>query len=202
MELTKSRILAGIHILCGILSLIVETVKVSSTFHEKEMSTFGEGFYCGLVFIGAGVFELGRGNNERIKMERISFGLSVLTIVCGGWMVLVSGSILIGSLMHTSFIFPIIVHFFMTLCGLVEIVTGIFSTSSGCYRHCYCCYKCCYCCFATKATAEDSMKVAHATFQEDNTTDVVIKDSDQVVNEVRNNMEETNNKSSGYSRFP
>ena len=46
------------------------------------------------------------------------------------------------------------------------------------------------------------MKVAHATFQEDNTTDVVIKDSDQVVNEVRNNMEETNNKTSESSSFP
>jgi len=201
MEVTKSRILAGIHIICGILSLIVETVKVSSTFQEKTMSTFGEGFYCGLVFIGAGVFELGRGKNERLKIERISFGLSVLTIVCGGWMVLVSGSILVGSLMHVAFIFPIIIHFFMTMCGLVEIVTGIFSASSGCYRHCYCCYKSCYCCFSKGAT-EDSVKVAHATFQEDNTTDVVIKDSDKVVNEVRENMEETNNKTSGYSRFP
>ena len=54
----RARLAAILQLGLGLLALVLETVRVSSTFHEVTLSTFGEGFYCGAVFLGAGLLHL------------------------------------------------------------------------------------------------------------------------------------------------
>ena len=74
----RARLAATLQLGLGLVALVLETVRVSSTFHEVTLSTFGEGFYCGAAFLAAGLLHLlllggdkqlhqvGRDDNSRI----------------------------------------------------------------------------------------------------------------------------------------
>ena len=54
----RARLAATLQLGLGLVALVLETVRVSSTFHEVTLSTFGEGFYCGAAFLAAGLLHL------------------------------------------------------------------------------------------------------------------------------------------------
>merc|ERR1712012_166119 len=190
----KMLVLSMIHILCGFICIIIETVKVSSTFNQHTMATYGEGFYCGAIFLLTGIFDLVK-KQEKMTFEKTSFGLKILSAVAGGWIFTISGGVLVGTLIHKILLPPIVIHFFLTLCGAVEIIISIFSASFGCFRHCFCCYRCCC------SSHHDDDAVAHASFQDETQIDVEIKDTN-LAQEVKNDHHASNTKSNGYSRFP
>ena len=86
----KMLALSMIHILCGFICIIIETVKVSSTFNQHTMATYGEGFYCGAIFLFTGIFDLVK-KQEKMTFEKTSFGLKILSAVAGGWIFTISG---------------------------------------------------------------------------------------------------------------
>ena len=91
----------------------------------------GEGFYCGAVFIVTGVVQLA---SKKPKLDKLKFALNIFSGVAAGWMLLVSGSILIGSLVHFRFLPPIIIHSFLVIFSIFELFTNIYIASFSCYR--------------------------------------------------------------------
>ena len=90
LDKKKLIVFSLLHLLCGVICILIETIKVSSTFHEQTLSTFGEGFYCGAVFMLTGLFDLMKKPGKK-TFEKISFSLKILSSIAGGWMLLLSG---------------------------------------------------------------------------------------------------------------
>ena len=90
MDKKRLIVFSLIHLLCGVICILIETIKVSSTFHEQTLSTFGEGFYCGAIFLITGIFDLVK-KQEKMTFEKTSFGLKILSAVAGGWIFTISG---------------------------------------------------------------------------------------------------------------
>ena len=184
-----------VHIVSGLVALLVETLKTALTWREDEtLVSFGEGFYCGPVFLAAGVLAAAQQKYTRESLDKVFYTFSIITAVFGGWLVITSGSVLIGSLVHLTHLPAILLHLILFLAASTDMTVTIISSSFSCYKHCRCCYLCC-----CRGTADLQTELARATFVDNDKTEIVLG-KQEAVREVKENLEEVQT-ISGYARF-
>jgi len=136
------KILSILHIGSGLLSFSMETVKmgIRSLYQRNEGPDFttGEGFYCGSIYLLAGLLgllSLTRTNYCKISAFMI---LSIFSALFGFVMIVSS---LIGSFqtMHQEHNLGVFAHSVLIICGLFELVVGIVSAGFSCHACCGCC---------------------------------------------------------------
>merc|ERR1711874_510769 len=177
-----------VHIVSGLVALLVETLKTALTWREDEtLVSFGEGFYCGSVFLAAGVLAAAQQKYTRENLDKVFYTFSIITAVFGGWLVITSGSVLIGSLVHLTHLPAILLHLILFLAASTDMTVTIISSS-------FCCYLCC-----CRGTADLQTELARATFVDNDKTEIVLG-KQEVVREVKENLEEVQT-ISGYARF-
>merc|ERR1712051_285716 len=126
-----------VHIVSGLVAILVETLKFTLTWRrDQTMVALGEGFYCGAVFLATGAVAASLHNNTTERRDKMFYISSIINAVFGGWLVLTSGSVLIGTLVHFSHLPAILLSLIMFLSGSSDLVMTIISCSSSCYKHC------------------------------------------------------------------
>ena len=187
---------AVVHLMSGLTALLVETLKVSQNWREGQtMASLGEGFYCGAVFLATASLALVQHRHSLAQLEKPFFILNIINAVLAGWLVLTSGSILIGTLMHSTHIPAILLHLILFLVGSIDLVVSLLFSSSSCSKHCRCCYLCC----CRGCSAQQDTELAKATFVDDDGNAAVVLGKQEAVTQVRQqNLEQTQ---AGYARF-
>ena len=182
------------HIVSGLVALLVETLKLTMTWGQSQtMVALGEGFYCGAVFLAAGAvaaLQHKYTKQERDTMDKVYYTFSIINAVFAGWLVLTSGSVFVGSLVHFKHLPAILLHLIMFLTATTDLVFTIISCSYSCHRHCFCCYLCC--CTSSSQRSD----LAKATFSEEDKTEIVLGKQETVLT-VQQNLDQAR----GYSRF-
>ena len=188
-------VVAVVHIMAGLAALLVETLKVTQTWKEGQtMVSLGEGFYCGAVFLSTASLALVQHNYSLTRLDKPFFILSILNAVLAGWLVLTSGSVLIGSVIHSTHLPGILLHLVLFLVGNIDMVVTLIFSSSSCSKHCRCCYLCC----CKDCSAQQDTELAKATFVDDDDTEIVIGKQETVNQVKQQNSDETQ---AGYARF-
>ena len=189
------QVVAMVHIIAGLAALLVETLKVSMTWKEGQtMASLGEGFYCGAVFLTTASLALVQHKYSLTKLEKPFYILSILNAVLAGWLVLTSGSILIGTVIHSTHLPGILLHLILFLTGSIDLVVTIIFCSYSCSQHCRCCYLCC----CRSCSAQQDTELAKATFAEDDHAEIVLGKQETVNQVKQQNRDETQ---AGYARF-
>ena len=190
------QVVAVVHLMSGLAALLVETLKISQNWREGQtMASLGEGFYCGAVFLATASLALVQHRYSLARLEKPFFILNIINAVLAGWLLLTSGSILIGALMHSTHLAAILLHLILFLVGTIDLVVSLLSSSSSCSKHCRCCYLCC----CRGCSAQQDTELAKATFVEDDGNAGVVLGKQEAVIQVRQqNLDETQ---AGYARF-
>merc|ERR1711997_820052 len=197
MTLTRRlsyQVVSVVHIMSGLTALLVETLKVSMSWKEGQtMVSLGEGFYCGAVFLATATLALVQQRYSLAQLERPFYILSIINAVLAGWLVLTSGCVLVGTVLHPH-LPAILLHLILFIVGNIDLVVTVLFSSS-CYKHCRCCYLCC----CKGCEAEKDTELAKATFVDDDKTEIVLG-KQETVNQVvkQQNQDETQ---AGYARF-
>ena len=189
-------VVAVVHLMSGLAALLVETLKVSQNWREGQtMASLGEGFYCGAVFLATASLALVQHRYSLARLEKPFFILSIINAVLAGWLVLTSGSILIGTLIHSTHLAAILLHLILFLVGSIDLGVSLLFSSSSCSKHCRCCYLCC----CRVCSTQQDTELAKATFvDDDGNAGVVLGKQEAVIQVKQQNLEETQ---AGYARF-
>jgi hypothetical protein len=134
------KIISFVHLAVGIIAIIAEITKMSASSNHKGQTilSMGEGFYCGVIFLITGLVGfliISATSSRKVKAFLI---LSILCSIFGGWLLAVSGCIILGPITygHTP---AILIHAVLIVCGLIELILGIVSSSYSSKTCCSCC---------------------------------------------------------------
>ena len=201
------KIISCVHLAIGIIAIIAEITRMSaSSNHEGEtILSLGEGFYCGVIFLLTGLvgfLTISATSSCKVKAFLV---LSIFCSICGGWLLAVSGCIILGPITYGHAL-AILIHAVLIVCGLTELVLGIVSSS-------YSCKTCCACC---KSDAEDvgGKSVLYLADAKDvdaakpGVDGLTVKDTNSFqtgISDQKNSkidVEQMVSKIKGYARFP
>merc|ERR1711997_429693 len=189
------QVVSVVHIMSGLTALLVETLKVSMSWKEGQtMLSLGEGFYCGAVFLATASLAVVQQRYSLAKLDKPFYILSIINAVLAGWLVLTSGCVLIGTVLHSTHLPGILLHLILFIVGNIDLVVTVLFSSSSCYKHCRCCYLCC----CKGCQAEKDTELAKATFVDDDKTEIVLGKQENVDQVKQQNLDETQ---AGYARF-
>merc|ERR1712043_79276 len=176
------------HIVAGLTALLVETQKATMTWKEGQtMVSLGEGFYCGAVFLATASLGLVQHRYSLAQLDKPFYILSIINAVLAGWLVLTSGSVLIGTVLHSTHLPAILLHLIMFLVGTMDLVVTVLFSSSSCNKHCRCCHLCC----CKGCSAQEDTELAKATFVDDDKTEIVLGKQETVNQVKQQNIAET-----------
>ena len=127
-------------------------------------------------------------------LEKPFYIVSIINAVLAGWLVLTSGCVLIGTVVHSTHLPGILLHLIMFIVGNIDLVVTILFSSFSCNKYCRCCYLCC----CKGCSAQKDTEMAKATFVDDDKTEIVLGKQGNVNQVVQQNIDETQG---GYARF-
>merc|ERR1712241_1123977 len=189
------QVVSMVHIMAGLVALLVETLKVTMSWKEGQtMVSLGEGFYCGGVFLVTGSVAMFQQRYSLAGLDKPFYVLNILNAVLAGWLVLTSGCILVGTVMHFTHLPGILLHLIMFLVGNIDLVVTLVFSSYSCSKHSRCCYLCC----CKGCSPETDTELAKATFVNEDKTEIVL-DKQGTVSQVR--LQESEQTQAGYARF-
>merc|ERR1712241_138815 len=189
------QVVSMVHIMAGLVALLVETLKVTMSWKEGQtMVSLGEGFYCGAVFLITGSLALIQHRYSLAGLDKPFYILSITNAVLAGWLVLTSGCVLIGTVMHSTHLPGILLHLIMFLVGNMDLVVTLVFSSYSCNNHCRCCYLCC----CKGCSVETDTELAKATFVNEDKTEIVLG-KQGTVSQVK--LQESEQTQAGYARF-
>ena len=186
----------GVSCLSRGIELCLETVIPLSSYLEWTSLSLGEGFYCGPVFLATASLALVQHRYSPAQLDKPFYILSIINAVLAGWLVLTSGCVLIGTVVHSTHLPGILLHLIVFIVGNIELVITLIFSSSSCSTHCRCCYLCC----CKGCSAEKDTELAKATFVDDDKAEIVLgKQQETTIDQVKQqNLYETQG---GYARF-